>query len=157
MTYKYTTRALKKLASLQLAIMLLFTIGVTIAIGTIIEQDQNIAFYKENYPTENPLFGFLTWKIITFLNLDQLYTAWWFLAILFLFASSLVACTFTTQLPSIKTFKIWKFYKQPSQFKTLNINFKSQLEVSNSFAYQCNNNKYHFFRQNKKIMLIQVC
>lgn len=150
MKYIYTTRLFKKLANLQFAITLLFTIGLTIAIGTIIEQDQNIAFYKENYPTEQPVFGFLTWKIITFLSFDHLYTAWWFLFILALFASSLIACTFTTQLPSIKNFKIWKFYQQLGQFKTLNVNSKAQLEASNTFAYHCNSNRYHFFRQNKK-------
>ena len=48
------------------------------------------------------LFGFLTWKLIKFLSLDRLYTAWWFVILLLLFGSSLLACTFTTQLPSIK-------------------------------------------------------
>ena len=61
----------KKLASLQLAIGLLLTIGLVIAIGTIIEQDQNLNFYKENYSELRPVFGFLTWKIITFLSLDN--------------------------------------------------------------------------------------
>jgi cytochrome c biogenesis protein len=150
MKYNFVTRFVKRLANLQLAISLLFTIGFTIAIGTIIEQDQSLAFYKENYPTDKPLFGFLTWKLVTFLNLDHLYTAWWFLVILFLFAGSLIACTFTTQLPSIKTFKLWKFYTQPKQFKSLIVDSKIQPEVSNAFVYNCNKKKYHFFRQRKK-------
>ena len=150
MNYNLMTRFIKRLANLQFAITLLFTIGFTIAIGTIIEQDQSIAFYKENYPITDPLFGFLTWKIITFLNLDHLYTAWWFLIILFLFAGSLIACTFTTQLPSIKTFKIWKFYTQLTQFKSLTVNSKIQPEIANAFVYNCNDKKYHFFRQGKK-------
>jgi cytochrome c biogenesis protein len=150
MKYNFITRFLKKLASLQLAITLLFTIGLTIAIGTIIEQDQVLAFYKENYPINKPVFGFLSWEIITFLSLDHLYTAWWFLLILLLFAGSLIACTFTTQLPSIKTFKIWRFYNQPIQFKNLAVNSRAKLEVSNTFVYNCNNNKYHFFKQRKK-------
>ena len=150
MRYNFTTRFIIRLANLQLAITLLFTIGFTIAIGTIIEQDQSLAFYKENYPTDKPLFGFLTWKIILFLSLDHLYTAWWFLLILFLFAGSLIACTFTTQLPSIKTFKLWKFYTQPKQFKNLIVNSKVQPEVSNAFVYNCNSKNYHFFRQRKK-------
>ena len=150
MKYNFTTRFVKKLANLQLAISLLFTIGLTIAIGTIIEQDQSLAFYKENYPIDKPLFGFLTWKLVIFLNFDHLYTAWWFLMILFLFAGSLIACTFTTQLPSIKTFKLWKFYTQPKQFKSLVVNSKVQSETSNAFVYNCNNEKYHFFRQRKK-------
>jgi len=150
MKYNFTTRFIKRLANLQLAIILLFTIGFTIAIGTVIEQDQALAFYKENYPIDKPLFGFLTWKIVLFFNLDRLYTEWWFLLILFLFATSLLACTFTTQLPSLKTFKIWKFYTQPKQFDNLTVNSNVQPETSNAFIYNCNNKRYHFFRQRKK-------
>ena len=142
------TKFLKKLANLQLAIILLFTIGLVIALGTIIEQDQNLNFYKDNYPETNPMFGFLTWKIITFFNFDRLYNSWWFFSIIFLFGGSLLACTFTTQLPSLKTFKIWKFitnnYKTLSVAETLNSGF------FNSMAYNCNDRNYHFFRQNKK-------
>jgi len=133
-----------------LAISFLFIIGIIIAIGTIIEQDQSLSFYKENYPENNPMFGFLTWKIITFLNLDQIYTAWWFLVLLLLFASSLIACTFTTQIPSIKTFKLWKFYNRPERVKKLNISESINNGLFNTLAYQCNDNRYHFFRQQKK-------
>ena len=144
------TKILKKLANLQLAIGLLITIGFMIALGTIIEQDQSLNFYKENYPETNPLFGFLSWKIITFLSLDKLYTAWWFIIVLLLFGSSLLACTFTTQLPSVKTFKIWKFIAQSSQYKNLKINDEIRLGVFNTVAFNCNENHYHFFRQHKK-------
>ena len=141
---------LKKLANLQFAIALLLIIGVVIAVGTIIEQDQSLTFYKENYSELKPLFGFLTWKVITFLSLDRIYTAWWFLLLLFLFGSSLLACTFTTQLPSIKTFKLWKFINKPAQYKTLSVNDNIKFGFSNTVAYNCNDNRYHFFRQKKK-------
>lgn len=144
------TKFLKKLANLQFAISLLLTIGVVIAIGTVVEQDQSLAFYQENYPELNPLFGFLTWKLIKFLSLDRLYTAWWFVILLLLFGSSLLACTFTTQLPSIKTFKLWKFINQPRQYKSLSVNDNITLELSNTIAYNCNLGNYHFFRQRKK-------
>ena len=144
------TKFLKKLANLQFAIGLLLTIGVVIAIGTVVEQDQSLAFYQENYPELNPLFGFLTWKLIKFLSLDRLYTAWWFVILLLLFGSSLLACTFTTQLPSIKTFKLWKFINQPRQYKSLSVNDNITLELSNTIAYNCNLENYHFFRQRKK-------
>lgn len=143
-------KLLKKLANLQLAIGLLIAIGFMVAIGTFIEQDQNLDFYKENYPEANPLFGFLTWKVITFLSLDTLYTAWWFIVVLFLFASSLLACTFSTQLPALKTFKIWKFISQSSQYQKLKISDNTRLGVFNTIAFNCNDNRYHFFRQQKK-------
>lgn len=141
---------LKKLADLQLAIGLLITIGFLIAIGTIIEQDQSLDFYKGNYPEINPLFGFLNWKIIIFLSLNKLYTAWWFIVVLLLFGSSLLACTFTTQLPSVKVFKLWKFIDSPSQYKNLKVNDDLKLGVSNVVAFNCNNKQYHFFRQQAK-------
>ncbi len=143
-------RILKKLASLQLAIGLLLTIGLVIAVGTVIEQDQSLTFYKENYSEIKPLFGFLTWRVITFLSLDKLYQAWWFVLLLFLFGSSLLACTFTTQLPSIKTFKLWKFLNKSSQYSNLSVSDSINPELSNTVAYNCNENRYHFFRQNKK-------
>jgi len=144
------TKFLKRLANLQFAITLLITIGFIIALGTIIEQDQSLNFYKENYPETNPLFGFLNWKLITFLSLDRLYSAWWFIGILVLFGNSLIACTFTTQLPSIKTFKLWKFITQDSQYKNLKLKDEIQLGVFNNIAFNCNANQYHFFRQYKK-------
>ena len=147
---KINTNFLKKLANLQLAIGLLIAIGLITSLGTIIEQGQSLNFYKENYPDTKPLFGFLSWKIITFLDLNNLYTAWWFIVVLILFAGSLLACTFTTQLPSLKTFKIWKFINQPSQYKNLKVNNNLQIGVSNAIAFYCNDNRYHFFRQSKK-------
>ena len=53
------TKFLKKLANLQFAIGLLLTIGVVIAIGTVVEQDQSLAFYQENYPELNHAFRIL--------------------------------------------------------------------------------------------------
>lgn len=143
-------KIIKKLANLQFAIILLLTIGIVIGLGTIIEQDQTLTFYKENYPETNPMFGFLTWKIITLLNFDKLYTAWWFALLLFLFASSLLACTFTTQLPSIKTFKLWKFLTGSAQYKNLTVTDTIKPGFLNTVAYNCNDNRYHFFRQSNK-------
>ena len=141
---------LKKLANLQLAIGLLITIGVMLAFGTIIEQNQNLAFYKENYPELNPVLGFLSWKVIKSCSLDNVYTAWWFILVLLLFASSLLACTFTTQLPSLKTFKLWKFNARPLSYDKAKLNEEMTLGFSNAIAFNCNEGRYHFFRQYKK-------
>lgn len=143
-------KILTTLANLQLAITLLFLIGVVIAIGTIIEQDQPLSFYQENYSELKPVFGFLSWKVIKVLNLDIIYTSWWFTLLLFLFGSSLLACTFTTQLPSLKTFKQWVFKKQEKNYSTLNIAETLDLDYANTTIYNINENKYHFFRQKNK-------
>jgi cytochrome c biogenesis protein len=144
------TKFLKKLANLQLAIGLLIMIGCLIALGTIIEQDQTLDFYKANYPETNLVFGFLSWKVIIVLGLDKIYTVWWFLSVLVLFGSSLLACTFTTQLPSVKTFKLWKFLTSKSQYNNLKVNKDLKLGIGNVVAFNCNDNKYHFFRQHNK-------
>ena len=81
-TKSYTTKVLKQLASLKLAISLLLIIGVVISIGTFIEQGQPITFYKENYPSLNPILGFIDWRFITQFKLDTIYTNFWFLAVL---------------------------------------------------------------------------
>ena len=69
---KLFQQSLKRLANLQLAISLLFLIGILIALGTFIEQDQTLAFYKENYSETKPILGFVTWKLITSLQLNQI-------------------------------------------------------------------------------------
>lgn len=148
--FKYKTKILKKLANLQFAIILLIAIGFLIALGTIIEQDQSLNFYKENYPETNPLFGFLSWKTITFLSLNKIYTSSLFIIVLIFFGGSLLSCTFTTQLPSIKNFKIWKFIAQYSQYDKLRVNSTIKTGISNTIAFNCNKNNYHFFRQSKK-------
>lgn len=145
-----TKKILKKFANLQLAIGLLFTIGFIISLGTIIEQDKSLAFYQENYSELKPLLGFLNWKIVIALSLNKIYSSWFFFLILFLFGGSLFACTLTTQLPSLKTFKIWKFITQSKEYKRLSINDTIDRNCCNIFVYNCNEKKYHFFRQQKK-------
>lgn len=78
----------KNLANLQFALFLLLVIELLISVGTLIEQNQSVNFYKENYPELYPMFGFLTWKLILFLNWDKIYKSWFFF---------------------FRTFYIWKF------------------------------------------------
>ena len=108
---------LRRLANLKFAIVLLFLIGLIISVGTIIEQNQSLSYYKLNYPEITPIFGFIDWRFIVFFNLNKIYTSYWFLVLLFVFASSLISCTFVTQLPSLKKFKLWKFLNYYNQFE----------------------------------------
>ena len=140
---------LRRLANLKFAIGMLFLIGFLIAVGTFIEQDQSLSFYKINYPENAPIFGFVDWRFIFFLKLNKIYTSYWFAVILLVFASSLIACTFTTQLPSLKKFKLWQFRMYSKQFEQLNS--LNNLDCStNNLAYKLHKKNYHLFRQNKK-------
>jgi cytochrome c biogenesis protein len=141
-------RVIKKLANLQLAIGLLFTIGIIIAFGTVIEQNQNINFYQQNYPEANPLFGWLTWKLILSLELNNIYTAYWFLIILVIFGASLLACTLSVQLPALRRFRRWKFYTNTTKVK----GFEQTLLLhrTNGLPYHLHGAKYHIYRQGRK-------
>tara|TARA_B100000767_G_scaffold234905_1_gene227918 strand:+ start:1140 stop:2447 length:1308 start_codon:yes stop_codon:yes gene_type:complete len=144
------TFLLRRLANLQFAIAMLLLIGILIAVGTIIEQEQTIAFYRINYPETFPIFGFVDWRFIYFFSLNKIYRSYWFALILVVFASSLIACTFTTQLPSLKKFKLWRFFKYPNQFNSLN-SLNLQDVSTNNLVFKFHKKNYHVFRQSEKI------
>jgi cytochrome c biogenesis protein len=108
------------LADLRLAIVLLLAIALFSIVGTVIEQGQSLAFYQTNYPEDPALFGFLSWRVILIVGLNEVYRSWWFLSLLILFGASLTACTFTRQLTALRWFsRPWNFYTQPRQFNKL--------------------------------------
>lgn len=141
-------RLIKKLASLRLAIILLFFIVIAISLGTFIEQNQSLSFYKENYPDTNS--NLINWKVITFFDLCNLYTASWFFSLLAFFSLTLLSCTFTTQVPAFKKFRLWNFSKREGQIKTCNFQTSINKKLTNVVLYNIYSNNYHTFRQNKK-------
>ncbi|MBE9028517.1 cytochrome c biogenesis protein [filamentous cyanobacterium LEGE 11480] len=114
----FNREVLPLLADLKLAIALLLIIAVFSIWGTVIEQGQSLQFYQNNYPEDPALFGFLTWKVLLTAGLDHVYRTWWYLGLLILFGSSLMACTFKRQLPAWKWFtRDQKLYSKPQQFR----------------------------------------
>lgn len=69
--------------------------------GTIIEQGEAPDFYFQKYPEDDPVFGFFTWRWILALGFDHMFSSPVFLGVLALLGASLMACTYTTQLPLI--------------------------------------------------------
>lgn len=56
-----------------------------------------------NYPAEGErVLGFLDFRLLLGLQLDHIYSAWYFYGAIGLLAASLAACTYTTQLPTAK-------------------------------------------------------
>jgi cytochrome c biogenesis protein len=142
------------LTDLRLAIIMLLLIAVFSISGTVIEQGQSLAFYQANYPEHPALFGFLSWKVIIILGLDHVYRTWWFLALLILFGTSLTACTFTRQLPALKTARRWKYYEEPRQFQKLalsaefdNIQSENLASVQNILQHH----RYKVFQENNTL------
>ena len=115
------------LGNLRLSIILLLVLSLFSSLGTVIEQDKFVSFYELNYPNSKPLFGFINSNLILFLGLNRVYTSWWFDSTVLLFGLSLISCTFTRQLPSLKMARLWQFYN-----KTLNLNkFELNFHLTN--------------------------
>lgn len=106
-------------ANLKFSIFILLVISLCSILGTIIEQDQSIEFYKANYPLTNSLFGFLSWDSILFWGLDHVYKTWWFLFLIVLFGFSLVLCSFLQQLPALKIAQRCQFFRISKSFQKL--------------------------------------
>lgn len=142
---------IKIVADLRLAIVLLLAIALFSISGTVIEQGETIAFYQQNYPEDPALFGFLTWKVILILGLNHVYTTWWFLSLLVLFATSLTACTFNRQFPALKAARKWKFYDKPRQFQKLALSTELEIENTNFLKDILQKKGYKTFHENKAI------
>nr|QCI08670.1 cytochrome c biogenesis protein ccs1 [Sphondylothamnion multifidum] len=148
---------LKRLANLNFAIFLLFLIVFLSMLGSIIEQDQNLLFYQSNYPIQNNILFFFNWRIIIYLGLDHLYQSWLFLLILSVFSISLVTCTFSLQLPSLKNARRWKFInikKQSIQYNLYDPYLSSHQLIKNSLVniiYALNNSSFYVFQKGSRI------
>lgn len=140
------------LADLRLAIALLLAIALFSITGTVIEQGQSLAFYQTNYPENPALFGFLTWKVLLILGLNQVYRTWWFLSLLILFGSSLTACTFKRQLPALRWFsRTWNFYTQPRQFQKFALSAEFNTGSLETLVPLLEQRGYRVFRQERSL------
>lgn len=122
----------KKLASLSFSIFILFLICILSMLGSFIEQNQSMLYYKINYPINKNHILYIDWRVITNLGLDHVYETWWFNLILMIFAFSLVICTFSTQLPSLKNARRWKFINSKTKLNFSNNDISSSCLFSNS-------------------------
>ncbi|KNA10608.1 hypothetical protein SOVF_142780 [Spinacia oleracea] len=106
-------KVLGVLSNLPLAIGEMFAIAGLMAIGTLIDQGESPDFYAQRYPEDHPVFGFFTWKWVLTLGFDHMFSSPIFLGTLALLAASLMACTYTTQIPLVKVARRWNFLKSP--------------------------------------------
>ncbi len=139
------------LADLRLAIVLLLTIALFSIAGTVIEQGQSVDFYQGNYPEDPALFGFLSWKLILTLGLDQVYRTWWFLTLLILFGASLTACTFTRQFPALSAAQRWQYYRQPRQFEKLTLSTELSQGDLTTLSEALRQRGYRIFQQDNSL------
>ncbi len=108
------------LSSLKIAIFLLIIIALASALGTAIPQNEEIQYYITNY-SENPWLGFINGEIILNLQLNHIYSSFWFLFLLFWLALALIICSWKRQWPKLKSALNWIDYKSIRQIKKLAI------------------------------------
>jgi cytochrome c biogenesis protein len=135
------------LGNLKLAIILLLFIALISSLGTIIEQEKTISFYETNYPITNPIAGFINSDFILFFGLDHVYTASWFLILLFLFGGSLLSCTFSRQIPSLKLARLWKFFRRGNKINKAGIAFSLNNGSLTQFSYLLRERHYNVIQQ----------
>lgn len=100
------------LTGVPFAIFVLLVLALASSIGSVIEQEETLSFYQQNYPIFRPIFGILTWKVIVQFGLDHVYRTGWFFALLGFLVVSLISCTLTRQLPIFSNSKESFFRKK---------------------------------------------
>jgi len=115
-----------KISSLRFAISLIIFIAISSGIGTFIPQGNRKNFYIDIFDNA-PIFGFLNGEKVLILQLDHIYTSFWFLFALILLCISLAACSFRRQIPSLKAALKWIEYKSEKQFSKLQLTSNHQI------------------------------
>nr|YP_010336198.1 c-type cytochrome biogenensis protein [Chroodactylon ornatum]UNJ14604.1 c-type cytochrome biogenensis protein [Chroodactylon ornatum] len=138
---KLSRSIINLLSNLKFAIILLLLIAVASGLGTLIEQNQNLDFYKTAYPDEQTLFN---WQVILFFQLNNIFQANWYLSLIGILGLSLVTCTFKTQYPIFKVSRKPLFFTSITQFT----NLISKQVSRNTFSYlmkSLSSNNYFIF------------
>lgn len=117
-------KSLKIFTDLKFAILVLTILAIASSLGSFIEQDEPLAFYQQNYATNAPIYGFITWNLILFVGLDHVYTTWWFLSLLITLGVCLISCTITRQFPIFVNSKEYFFRKKGNSFLGLPFSVK---------------------------------
>ena len=72
-------------------------------------------WYIQNFPDgPDKVLGFLDYKALFFLQLDHIYTSYYFLGMIAMLAASLIVCSRTQQFPLFKVAQKWKFPRKPA-------------------------------------------
>ena len=135
------------ISSLKVAISLLLLIAVASAIGTAIPQGEPRNKYLDLYQS-NPWLGILNGENLLRLELDHIYTSFWFIALLLWLGIALLACTWRRQWPTLKAAIRWVDYKETNQISKLCI---SKIIQTNDTSKSLNKLADHLERRGWKI------
>jgi cytochrome c biogenesis protein len=73
------------------------------------------------------------------------------LGLLAFFGISLATCTFTTQLPALKSARRWRFYDRPQFFQKLALSAELAQTELTPLIHQLTNKKYRIFQEGDKL------
>jgi cytochrome c biogenesis protein len=110
-------------ASVKLALITLIVLATISIIGTLIKQGQADAYYVEEY-------GQSLSRLFEQLNFTNMYSAWWFIALLCLFAINLVVCSIE-RLP-----RVWRQVTadnldiEPRQLETMSSTHRAETSLT---------------------------
>ena len=125
---------ISKISSLKFAILLIIFIAISSGIGTFIPQGNNKQAYLDLF-NEAPIFGFINGDKVLKLQLDHIYTSFWFLFSLVLLCISLAACSFRRQIPSLRSSLKWTYYKNEKRFNKLQLTSNYQINDEIDFDF----------------------
>ena len=106
------------LSNLKIAISLLMVIALSSALGTAIPQGESAQKYLDQY-NQNPFLGLIKGRLLLVLQLDHIYSSYWFLALLLWLGLALIICSWKRQWPMLKAALKWVDYKSVRQIKKL--------------------------------------
>jgi cytochrome c biogenesis protein len=121
-----------KISSLKFAISLIIFIAISSGIGTFIPQGSNKKFYIDIFD-DAPIFGFLDGEKVLILQLDHIYTSFWFLFALILLCISLAACSLRRQIPSLKASLKWIEYKSEKKISKLQLTSSHEINEDEDY------------------------
>lgn len=139
---------LKIFNKLNFAIFLLLLIAIISSLGSIIEQNESVNFYKEIYPKTK---GFFNYEIIFFFKLNEIYSNWWFLSLLLLLSISLISCSITTQFPIVSNSKLSFFKKKKFSILPFFIKLKNNYYLKEKLLIKLHKANYLFYQKKRFI------
>jgi len=114
-------------ASVKLALATLIILACASIIGTLIKQGQPASYYVEEY-------GQSLARLFQQLNLTDMYNAWWFVALLCLFAINLIVCSIE-RLPGVwRQMKADNLDIEPRQMESMGCTYRTETNLAASAA-----------------------
>lgn len=102
----------KFFASIRLSVVLLLAIAIASIMGTVIPQNESVQVYVAK-------FGAVGYRILSTLDVFDMYSSWWFQALLMLLVINIVVCSLDRLPVTLKAVSSKRMARNPSMFRNL--------------------------------------